>query len=201
MLTQTATCALVGNNRVHSPFQVHGPPLDGTSFITAAAHQLAGPGIAFGPIKFCIAHVDFFNGNVEQGIGWADGAAAEAEVAGCFPGIDFRGAGNKKIKSPPHLDTVKDAHLGALATLKAPGQKLFFRPGAWWPEKFFSLSHLHFSRNSYPLLASLPHHGSGAANNSLTGSETPILQIVYIPNINPQKRDRRPSTLVPFSVR
>ena len=197
MLTKSAPGALIGNYRIHPPLQIHGPPLDGTSFITTATHQLTGPGIAFGPIKFCIPHVDFFNGDVEQGIGWADGAAAQAEVAGCFPGIDLRGAGNKKIKSPPHLDTVKDAHLGALATLKAPGQKLLFRTGAWWPEKFFSLSHLHFSRNSYPCWHRFPIMTAGQQTTAWRATQHPSNNRVYT-QYQSQKKGQAPIDTHPF---
>jgi hypothetical protein len=42
-------------------------------------------------------------------------------VAGCFFGIDFRGSSDKKIKSPPHFNTVKYAYLCALPALQTAG--------------------------------------------------------------------------------
>lgn len=204
MLTQTATCALVGNNRVHSPFQVHGPPLYGTSFITAAAHQLAGPGIALGSIKPGISHVNFFNGNVQQGIGWTDGAAPKAEMTGGLPGINLRSSGDKKIKSAPHLDTVENAHLGTLAALKTTGQKLLFRPCAGWSEKSFPIS--HFSPSSS---VSLPPVFFSHRCFSSTCAQFPWIYssrkefgqtlFVYIPTINPEKRGPTPIGIIPFS--
>jgi hypothetical protein len=63
-------------------------------------------------------------------------------MAGRLLGIDLRGAGHKKVKTTPHLDTVKDADLSTLAALEATGEKLFFASGPWWPKKtFFQFEH------------------------------------------------------------
>jgi len=63
-------------------------------------------------------------------------------MTGSFLGIDLRGTGHKKVKTTPHLDTVKDADLGALPALETAGKKFFFVSGSGWAEKiFFMIKH------------------------------------------------------------
>jgi len=137
MLAETAAGAFVGYYRIHTIFQPHGPPLDGAAFITAAAEQMLNPGKTLFPVQFGKTHPHLLNGYIMQGIRWADGRAAHTEVAGCLFGIDLRGTSHKKIKPPPHLDTVKDTDLGTLAALQATGEKLLFIPGPGRSEKMF----------------------------------------------------------------
>jgi len=64
-------------------------------------------------------------------------------MAGGLLGINLRRTSQKKIKTPPHLYTIKNADLGALTTLQAAGEKFLFTPGPWRPEKMFSkIKHL-----------------------------------------------------------
>jgi hypothetical protein len=141
MLTQTAAGTVFRNHRIGSVFQVHGPPFYRAAFITGTAEQMAGPGIAFFPIQLGKAHAHFFNGHIMQGIRWTDFAAAHTEMAGSLLGIDLRRAGNKKIETAPHLDTVEYADLGALTALKTPGKKFLFSTRTRWAEKTSSKPH------------------------------------------------------------
>jgi hypothetical protein len=64
-------------------------------------------------------------------------------MAGSLLGINLRCTSQKKIKTPPHLDTIKNADLGALTALEAAGEKFLFIPGPWRPEKMLSkIKHL-----------------------------------------------------------
>jgi hypothetical protein len=79
------------------------------------------PGETFFPVQFGKTHPYFFDWDIMQGIGWTNFAAAHTEVAGCFFGIDLGCSCDKKIKSPPHFNTVKYTYLCALSALQTAG--------------------------------------------------------------------------------
>ena len=117
MLTEAATGTLIGNNRILTFLQAHGPPLNGTTFIATPAEQKFGPCITLLSIQLSKAHSYFFNGDIVQCIRGTDGGTTHAKMAGSFLGIDLRSTCHKKVKSPSHLDTVENANLSALAAL------------------------------------------------------------------------------------
>jgi hypothetical protein len=121
MFTKTTTGAVVGNDRIGSLFKIHGPPFYRTTFITGTAEKMVGPGIAFFTVQYGKSHPYFFNGDVVKGIRGTDLTAAHAEMAGRLLGINLRRTGDKKVKTPPHLDAVEYTDLRTLAALKTTG--------------------------------------------------------------------------------
>ena len=141
MLTESATGTFISDHRKFPFVQPHGPPLDRAALIATAADQMSGPSETFLTIEFGKAHPYFLDGNVVQSIRGTDGRTTHAEMTGGFLGVYLRCAGNKKIKTPPHLDTIKNADLRALTALQATGEKFLLTPGSRRPEKFFSKIH------------------------------------------------------------
>lgn len=135
MFAYTASGALIRDYRKLAVFQLHGGGLDRAALVATAADNLSTPGIALAAIQFRKAHANILYRYIFQGIGWANSAAAHAQEAGGFSGIDLRRARLKKIKPGTHADAVKNTDLGALAALQAAGQKLFFRAGTGWSKK------------------------------------------------------------------
>jgi len=97
MLTETATGTGIGNHRILSPLQAHGPPLDRAAFITAAAQQVLDPGKTLFPVKLGKPHPYLLNGHIMERVGRTDGGTTHTEMAGRLLGIDLRGPCHKEI--------------------------------------------------------------------------------------------------------
>jgi hypothetical protein len=121
MFTKSAAGAIFGNNRLCPLFKIHGPPFNRATFITGTTEKIISPCVTFFTVQHGKTHPYFFNGHVMESVRGTDLTAAHTEMAGRLFGINLRCAGNEKIKTPPHLDTVKNTDLRTLAALKTTG--------------------------------------------------------------------------------
>jgi hypothetical protein len=68
MFTEPATGTLIGNYRILTFLQPHGPPFDRAALITAAAEQILSPSKALFSVKLCKTHTYIFDRYIVQSV-------------------------------------------------------------------------------------------------------------------------------------